>query len=71
MDNPLSSIPDVAEQLMREFEERIPVGTITETVLRVSRDGAITLATLAEMARDELASLVSEAGSTGTADAHP
>jgi hypothetical protein len=48
------SIPDVAEQLMAEFEAMISISAITEVVLRLSLNGAVSLVALAHAAREEL-----------------
>lgn len=47
-------MPDVAEQLMSEFEHVLPVSMVTEVVLRLSRDGSVPLPALLEAAREEL-----------------
>lgn len=57
MSEPSRSIPDVAEQLMHEFQSVFAVSTVTEVVIRLSRNGAVSLAALAEMARQELGTL--------------
>lgn len=54
MTEPTRSMPDIAEQLMSEFEGVIPVSTVTEVVMRLSRDGSVPLAALHEIAREEL-----------------
>lgn len=51
------SVPDVAEQLMHEFQDRVSSSEVTAIVIRLSQKGTVTLAALAEMARAELASL--------------
>jgi hypothetical protein len=51
------SVPDVAEELMLEFEQVLAPSTVTEIVLRLSKNGAVSLDALAEMARHELAVL--------------
>ncbi|MGQ0465071.1 MAG: hypothetical protein ACT4QG_07085 [Sporichthyaceae bacterium] len=56
------SIPDVAEQLMREFEGFLPISVVTETVMRVCRDGGATLSAVADAARLELARIVAAHG---------
>ncbi|HEY2831471.1 MAG TPA: hypothetical protein VGJ14_03530 [Sporichthyaceae bacterium] len=57
MNLPPRSVPDVAEQLMREFESVCSVSLVTEIVMRLSRNGAVSLPALAELARRELAAL--------------
>ncbi len=52
------SIPEVVELLVREFEGWLPVRAVTEVVMRLSRNGAVSLPVLADMARSELAGLV-------------
>jgi hypothetical protein len=54
----------VAEQLMHEFEAVCPVSLVTEIVMRLSRNGAVSLPDLAELARRELTAL-----STGSIEA--
>ncbi len=58
MNRPLWSVSDVAEELMGEFGSRVPISTITRTVMRMSCDGTIPLQALAESARHELARVV-------------
>jgi hypothetical protein len=58
MDSQPLSVPDLAEQLMREFESVLPISTVTETVMRISRNGADALTVLADLARQELVSIV-------------
>jgi hypothetical protein len=55
------SVPDVAEQLMCEFEAVCSPALVTEIVMRLSRNGAVSLAMLAERARGELAALAGPA----------
>jgi hypothetical protein len=57
MSGPARSLPDVADELMRESENLIAVSTVSEVVLRLRRMGQATLSTLTEMARDELHAL--------------
>lgn len=57
MAEPIASMPDIAELLMREFEAVIAVSTVTEVVLRLSRGAALDSATLADLAREELREL--------------
>lgn len=52
------TIPDVAEQLMREFEGFLSVSTITGVVLRLGLDDGVPMADLAAKARGEMVSLV-------------
>lgn len=51
------SMPDIAEELMREFEDLVAVSTVTEVVLRLSRTAQVSLAALADLAREELRAL--------------
>jgi hypothetical protein len=60
MSTPPRSVPDVAEQLMREFESACPVSLVTEIVMRLSRNGAVSLPMLAELARAELMALAGD-----------
>lgn len=57
MAEPTRSISDIAEQLMHEFHGVFAVSTVTQVVIRLSRDGAVTLSDLAAMARNELSTL--------------
>lgn len=54
MNEATRSVPDIAEELMREFENLIAVSTVTEVVMRLSRMGQGTLSALADLAREEL-----------------
>jgi hypothetical protein len=54
MDGLPLSIPDLAEELMQEFEAVLPISTVADTVLRISRTGTQTPAGLADLARQEL-----------------
>lgn len=58
------SIADVAEGLMREFEAVLGVSAVTEVVMRLSRNGDVSLDALAAQARRELANLMSNAHGT-------
>jgi hypothetical protein len=55
------SVPDVAEQLMSEFETVCSPALVTEIVMRLARNGAVSLTMLAELARGELAALAGPA----------
>lgn len=57
MAEPTRSISDIAEQLMHEFHDVFAVSTVTQVVIRLTRDGAVSLSDLAAMARDELSAL--------------
>ncbi len=57
MTEPTRSIPDVAEELMHEFQSVCAVSAVTQVVIRLSRDGAVSLSELAELARSELSML--------------
>ncbi len=59
MSEPTRSISDIAEELMHEFEAVIAVSAVTEVVIRLSRNGGVSLSALADMAREELSGLVS------------
>ncbi len=58
MSEPTRSVSDIAEELMHEFESVIPVAAVTEVVIRLSRNGGVSLSALADMARQELSGLV-------------
>jgi hypothetical protein len=60
MSGPPRSVPDVAEQLMREFESACPVSFVTEIVMRLSRNGAVSLPVLAKLAHAELTALAGD-----------
>lgn len=51
------SLPDIAEQLMSEFEHVIPISVVTGVVIRLSRGGSVPLSTLLDSARAELRSV--------------
>lgn len=48
------SVPDVAELLMSEFESHFLLPVVTEVVMRHSKNGAVSLQVLTELARAEL-----------------
>lgn len=57
-------MPDVAEELMREFENQLAVSTVTEVVIRLSRKGQATLSALTDTAREELRALTTAISSS-------
>ena len=54
MTRPPRSLPDIAEHLMAEFDGRISPSAVTDVVMRLSRNGGMTLDELLELARTEL-----------------
>ncbi len=54
MTHPPRSTPAVVEHLVQEFEGILSAHVVTRVVLRLSRNGAVSLPVLTEMARQEL-----------------
>lgn len=55
---PPRSVSEVVEHLGQEFEGWLSVRAVTDVVMRLSRNGAVSLPVLAEMARSELSGLI-------------
>ena len=61
------SVPDVAEHLMCEFDAVCSPALVTEIVMRLVRNGAVSLAVLTDLARGELTALAGPLCPTPTA----
>lgn len=59
--HPVRSIRDVVDHLIHEFDGRVPTRGITEVVIRLSANGAVSLPVLAHLARQELEALARSA----------
>jgi hypothetical protein len=59
-DPPVRSIADLAESLMWEFEPVLPIAVVTEVIMRLSRNGTVSLDILGNLARRDLAAMAAE-----------
>jgi hypothetical protein len=59
-DPPVRSIADLAESLMWEFESVLPIAVVTEVIMRLSRNGTVSLDILGNLAWRDLAAMAAE-----------